>query len=203
MLPHSTGESRRKPKVGRLSKRGSLIIGQRMSAKKVIGLQQRNQASQSRLGRSVLGPRCVLFKSFPPILLSLAADSSKPMAEGDLPQETQKNSKPDHLKPSIIAMRSQGMNRSTVRTAIAPQAQCFGTLIEIPLYIPVTPQPLALTSRTTRRTRPWIFLSDLLQELDIERAVQYQGRSVSGITEGSSPGREAPSVIPFLSLNLF
>ncbi len=161
-----------------------------MSAKKVIGLQKGDQATQSGLGRNVLSPRCVLLKPFPPILLSLAAEPFQPLAEGDLSQETQKNTKPDHLKPPIIGMRSQGMHRSTLGTAISPQTQRFGTLIEIPPDIPMTPQPLALAPRTIRRTRPRVFLSDLLQELDIEIAIQYQGRSLSGITEGSSPGRE-------------
>jgi hypothetical protein len=125
------------------------------------------------------------------------------MAESDLLEETQKDGKPDHLKAPIIRMRSQGMNRPTLGTAIAPQTQRFGTLVEISPYIPVTPQPVTPTSRTTRRTRPWIFLSDLLQDLDIEIAIQYQLRSLWGITEDTLLLPEnAPSVIPSLSLQL-
>ena len=134
----------------------------------------------------------MLFKSSPPILLPLAANSCKPMAEGDLLEQTQKDGKPDDLKSPIIEMRSQGVDRSTVRTAISPQTQCSGTLIEIPPYIAMAPESPASTPRTARGTRPWIVLSDLLKELDIEFAVQYQDRSRSGITEGSSPGRESP-----------
>jgi len=199
ILPHATGESRRKLTVGRLSKRSSLIIGQRMGAEKMLGLQKEDQALQSRLGRNVLGSGCMLVKSFPPILLPLAAEPFEPMAEGDLSQEAQKDGKPDHLKAPIIEVRSQGMNRSTIRTAIAPHIQRFRALIEIPPNIPMTPESLALASGTTRRTGPRILPSDLLQKLDIDLAVQYQGRSFAGVTEGSTPGREAPSVIPFLS----
>jgi len=171
-----------------------------MRAQKVIGLQKENQAIQNRLGGSVLLPRCMLGKSFPPILLSLPADSPQPMTQSDLPEETEKNMKPDYLKAPVIGMRPQGMNRSTFGTAISPKAHGFRTLIEIPSHIPMPPEPPALAPGTTRRTRPWIFLSDLLQKLDIELTVQYQEISLAGITEGSIPAREAPSVIPFLSL---
>ena len=199
ILPHATGESRRKPTVGRLSQRSSLIIGQRMGAGKMLGLQKDDQALQSRLGRNVLSSRCVLLKPSPPILLPLAAEPFEPMAEGDLSQHAQKDGKPDHLKAPIIGVRSQGMNRSTIRTAIPPHIHRFRTLIEIPPNIPMTPESLTLASGTTRRTGPRILLSDLLQKLDIELAVQYQGRSFAGVTEGSTPGRGAPSVTPFLS----
>ena len=161
-----------------------------MSAEKVIGLQKENQAIQNRLGGSVLPARCVLAKSFPPILLSLPADPHQPLTQSDLPEETEKNKKPDCLKASIIAMRPQGMNRATLRTAISPQAHGFRTLIEIPPHIPMPPESPALAPGTTRRSRPWIFLPHLLQKLDIELTVQYQGISLAGITEGSTPARE-------------
>jgi hypothetical protein len=125
------------------------------------------------------------------------------MTQSDLPEETEKNMKPDYLKAPVIGMRPQGMNRSTFGTAISPKAHGFRTLIEIPSHIPMPPEPPALAPGTTRRTRPWIFLSDLLQKLDIELTVQYQEISLAGITEGSIPAREAPSVIPFLSLIVF
>ncbi len=161
-----------------------------MGAKKVIGLQKENQAIQNRLGGSILPPRCVLGKSFPPILLSLPADPPQPMTQSDLPEETEKNKKPNYLKASIIGMRPQCVNRSTLRTPISPQAHGFGTLMEIPPHIPMPPESPALAPGTTRRSWPWIFLSDLLQKLDIQLAVQYQGISLVGITEGSTPARE-------------
>jgi hypothetical protein len=144
----------------------------------------------------------VLFKPSPPILLPLTADPRNPLAKGDLPEETHKNRKPDHLKPPIIELRPQSMDRSTVGTTIPLQQQCSLKPIKKPAYITMTPQPWTPTPRTPRRTRPRILLSDLLQELDIEIAIQYQIRSLWGITEDSSPGRELPSVIPSLSFQL-
>jgi hypothetical protein len=173
-----------------------------MSPQKVLCLKQREQGSQSGLRNNVFGSRRVLFKPSPPILLPLTTDPCKPMPEGNLPEETQKNGKPDHLKAPIIKVGPQSMNRPTVGTTISPQTQRFRKLIEIPAHIPMAPQSWASAPRTPRRTRPWILLSDLLQELDIEITVQYQVRSFSGITEGSSPGRELPSVIPSLSPKL-
>jgi hypothetical protein len=94
------------------------------------------------------------------------------------------------------------MNRATVRTTISLQTQRPLKIIKIPPYIPMAPQPWASASRTPWGTRPRILLSHLLQELDIEIAVQYQVRSLSGITGDSSPGRDSSSVIPFLPLQL-
>ena len=177
-------------------------MGQRMGGQKVLRLKQGNEGSQSGLSSKVSSPRCVLFKPSPPILLPLTANPRKPLAIGDLSEETQKNGKPDHLKAPIIKVGPQSMNRPTVGTTISSQTQRFRKLIEIPAHIPMTPQSWASAPRTPRRTRPWILLPDLLQELDIEIAVQYQVRSFSGIAEGSSPGRESPSVIPSLSPKL-
>ena len=155
-------------------------MGQRMSAQKMLCFKQSDQGSQSGLMDKVLFSRCVLLEPSPPILLPLTTQSRKPTTQGNLLEQTQKNREPDRLKPPIIELRSQGMDRSTIRTAISPQTQRFGRLVEIPPYIPMTPQPRTLTPRTPRRTRPRIALPDFLQELDIEIAIQYQGRSVSG-----------------------
>jgi hypothetical protein len=139
----------------------------------------------------------------PPILLPLTTQPRKPSPYGDLLEETQKNRKPDHLKPSIIEMGPERMDRSTVGTPIPPQIQSLGKIIKIPPHIPMTPQSWASTPRAPRRTRPRILLSDLLQELDIEIAIQYQIGSFWGITEDTTPAREyIPSVIPSLSLQL-
>ena len=186
----------------RLPQRHSLIMGQRMGGQKVLRLKQGNEGRQSGLSSKVSSPRCVLFKPSPPILLPLTANPRKPLAIGDLSEETQKNGKPDHLKPPIIEMGPERMDRSTVRTPIPLQQECFLKLVKKPAHIPMAPQPRASTPRTPRRTRPRILLSDLLQELDIEIAIQYQIRSLWGITEDSSPGRELPSVIPSLSFQL-
>jgi hypothetical protein len=121
---------------------------------------------------------------------------------GDLSEETQKNGKPDHLKPPIIEMGPERMDRSTVRTTIPLQQQRFLKPIKKPAHITMTPQPRASAPRTPRRTRPRILLSHLLQKLDIEIAMQYQVRSLWGITGDTTPGREYTSVIPSLSLQL-
>jgi hypothetical protein len=131
----------------------------------------------------------VLFKSSPPILLPLTTPSCKPPTKGDLLEETQKNRKPDHLKPPIIEMRPQGMDRPTVRATIPLQQQGFFKLVEETAHIPMAPQSWAFAPRTPRRTRPRILLSDLRQELDIEVTIQYQVRSLWGITEDTTPGQ--------------
>ena len=61
----------------------------------------------------------------------------------------------------------------------------------------MTPQPWTSAPRTPRRTRPRILLSHLLQELDIDIAIQYQVRSLWGITEDSSPARDIILGYPF------
>ena len=155
-------------------------MGQRMSPQKVLCLQQGNQGSQRRLVRKVSLPRCVLLKPSPPILLPLTIDSRKPLSQRDLLEETQKNRKPDHLKPPIIELRPQRMDRSTVGTTIALQPQGILKTIKIPLYITMTPQPWTPATRTPWRTRPPVLLSHLLQELDIKVAIQYQVRSLGG-----------------------
>jgi len=177
-------------------------MGQRMSAQKVLCFEQGNQGGQSSLRNKVLPPRYVLLKPSPPILLPLPADPRKPLAMGDLFEETQKNGKPDHLKPPIIEMGPERMDRSTVRTTIPLQQQRFLKPIKKPAHIPMAPQPRTSTPRTPRRTRPRILLSHLLQELDIDIAIQYQVRSLWGITGDSSPARDSSSVIPSLSLQL-
>ena len=145
-------------------------------------------------------PRCMLFKPSPPILLPLATDPCKPTTQSDLHEETQKHGKPDHLKTPIIKVGPQGMDRSTVRTTIPLQQKCFLKSIKKPAHITMTPQSWASASRTPRRTRPRILLAKLLQELDIDIAIQYQVRSLWGITEGSSPGRENHSRLSLLFL---
>jgi len=177
-------------------------MGQRMSSQKELGFKQGNQGSQSGLRNNVSRSRCMLSKPPPPILLPLTADPRKPLAKGDLLEETQKNRKPDHLKPSIIEMGPERMDRSTVGTAIPSQIQRLGKLIKIPPYIPMTPQSWASTPRTPRRTRPRVLLPQLLQKIDIDGKIQYQKRVSRGITEDTSPGRDSSSVIPSLSLQL-
>jgi hypothetical protein len=189
--------------VGRFPKRRPLIIGQRMSGQKIFCLQQGKEGSQSGLRSKVLPPRCVLLKPSPPILLPLTTPSRKPTTQGDLLEETQKNRNPDRLKPPIIEMGSERMDRPTVGTTISFQTQRPLKIIKIPLHIPMAPQPWTSASRTPRRTRPRVLLSHLLQELDIDIEIQYQVRSLGGITEDFSPGRDDPSsVIPSFSLQL-
>ena len=172
-------------------------MGQRMSPQKVLCLKQGDQGCQSGLGRDVPLPRCVLLKPSPPILLPLAAKPLKPTTQGDLLEETHKNRKPDHLKPPIIEMGPKRMNRSTVRTTIPLQQQGFFKLIKETAHITMTPQPWTPAPRTPWRTRPRILLSKLLQELDIDIAIQYQVRSLWGITEDTTPGREYTLGYPF------
>ena len=177
-------------------------MGQRMSGQKKLCFKQGNQGGQSSLRHKISRSRCMLSKSPPPILLPLTTPPRKPSPHGDLLEETQKNRKPDGLKPPVIEMGPERMDRSTVGTTIPLQTQSLGKLIKIPPHIPMTPQPWASTPRTPRRTRPRILLSHLLQELDIEIAIQYQVRSLWGITGDSSPARDSSSVIPSLSLQL-
>jgi len=66
----------------------------------------------------------------------------------------------------------------------------------------MAPQPRTPTSRTPRRTRPQIPFPHLLQELDIDLAIQYQVRNLWGITEDTTPGREYTLGYPSLSLQL-
>jgi hypothetical protein len=99
------------------------------------------------------------------------------------------------------------MNRATVGTTISLEQQCFLKPIKKPAHITMAPQPWTPAPRTPRRTRPWVFFdlcfkTQFLQELDINIAIQYQRRSLWGITEDSSLARESPSVIPSLSLQL-
>jgi len=168
----------------------------------VLCLKQGNQGSQSGLSSKVSPPGGLLFKPSPPILLPLTTNPRKPLAKRDLSEETQINGQPDHLKPTIIKMGPQSMDRATVGTTIPLQQECFLKPIKKPAHITMTPQPWTPTPRTPWRTRPRITLSHLLQELDIEIAVQYQVRSLSGITGDSSPARDSSSVIPSLSLHL-
>ena len=168
----------------------------------MLCLKQGIQGRQSGLINKVLFSRCVLFKPSPPILLPLTANPHKPLAVDNLPEETQKNRKPHHLKPPIIKTGSQSMNRATIGTTKSLQQQCFLKPIKKPAHITMTPQSWASASRTPRRAGPRILLSHLLQKLDIEIAIQYQVRNLWGITEDTTPGREYTSVIPSLSLQL-
>jgi len=89
------------------------------------------------------------------------------------------------------------MDCSTVGTTISLQQQGFVKPVKKPSHITMTPQSWTPAPRTPRRTRPRILLSHLLQKLDIEIAIQYQGRSLWGITEDSTPGREYTLGYPF------
>ncbi len=155
-------------------------MGQRMSAQKVFCFKQGNQRCQSVLMNKVLSSRCVLLKPPPPILLPLTTPSRKPTTQGDLLEETQKNRKPDRLKPPIIEVWSQRMDCSTVGTTIPLEQECLIKAVKKPAHITMTPQSWASAPRRPRRTRPRIFLSHLLQELDIEIAIQYQVKSLGG-----------------------
>ncbi len=177
-------------------------MGQRMRGQKEVCLKQGDQGRQSGFMNKVLLSRCVLLKPSPPILLPLPADPRKPLAMGDLSEKTQKNGKPYHLKPPIIEIGPERMDRSTVRTTIPLQQECFLKPIKKPAHIPMAPQPRTSTPRTPRRTRPRVFLSHLLQKLDIDIAIQYQVRSLWGITEDTTPARDSSSVIPSLSLQI-
>ena len=150
-------------------------MGQRMSGQKMFCLKQPDQGSQSGLRTNISLSQCMLLKPPPPILLSLAADSRKPLAESDLLEETQKNRKPDRLKPPIIKLRSQRMDCPTVRTTISLQPQCFVNPIKKTAYVAMTPQSRASASWTRRKAGPRIFLISLarliIQVLDIEIAI--------------------------------
>jgi hypothetical protein len=67
----------------------------------------------------------MLLKPSPPILLPLTTDSPKPPAMGDLSKQAQKQGKPHRLKPPIIKMGPQRMDRPTVGTTIPLQQQCL------------------------------------------------------------------------------
>jgi hypothetical protein len=149
-------------------------MGQRMSAQKMLCLKQGDQRSQSGLMNKILFSRCVLFKPSPPILLPLTTPSRKPTTKGDLLEETQKKRKPHHLKTPVIEMGSERMDRPTVGTTVSLQTQCPLKIIKIPSHIPMAPQSRASASRTPWRPRPRVFLSHLLQELDIDIKIQYQ-----------------------------
>jgi hypothetical protein len=110
-----------------------------MRGQKVLRLEQGDQARRSGLRNKILGSRGVLPKSSPPILLSLTADSPKPMSNGDFPQQADKHTKPDDPKPPIVKTGSQGMDGATVWTTITSQTHGFGALIEIPPHIPMAP----------------------------------------------------------------
>jgi hypothetical protein len=172
-------------------------MGQGMGAKKVLCFKQGDQGRQSGLMNNVLFSRCVLLKPSPPILLPLATPSRKPTPQGDLPEETQKNRKPDHLKPPIIEIRSERMDCPTVRTPISPQRECLLKLVKKPAHITMAPQPRTSASGAPRRTRPRILLSPLLQKLDIDIAIEYQLRSPWGITEHNTPAGECTLGYPF------
>lgn len=175
-------------------------MGQRMSTQKVLCLKQGNQGCQSGLMNIVLFSRCVLLKPSPPILLPLTTQSRKPATKGDLLEKTQKNREPHHLKPPVIELRSQRMDGSTVRTTISLQQQCLVKPVKKPAYIAMTPQPRTSTPRAPWRTRPRIVLvpiAQFLQKLDIEITIQYQVRSLWGITENTTPARECTFGYPF------
>ena len=155
-------------------------MGQRMSAQKMLCFKQSDQGSQSGLMNKVLLSRCVLLKPLPPILLPLTTQSRKPTTQGNLLEKTQKNREPDRLKPPVIEMGPQSMDGPTVGTTISLEQQGLFKLIKEPAHITMTPKPGTLAPRTPGRTRPRILLSHLLQKLDIEIAIQYQGRSLRG-----------------------
>jgi len=163
----------------------------------MLCFKQGDQGGQSGLMNKVLVSRCVLLKPVPPILLSLAAPSRKPTTKGDLFEKAQKNRKPDYLKPPVIELRPQSMDGSTVRATISLHQQRLLKPVKKPAYIAMTPQSRTPAPRTPRRTRPRILLSQLLQELDIEIAIQYQVRSLWGITEDTTPATECTLGYPF------
>ena len=175
-------------------------MGQRMSAQKMLCFKQGDQGCQSGVRSKVSSPRCVLLKPFPPILLPLATKPLKPTTQGDLLQEAQKDGKPDYLKPPIIEVRSQRMDCPTIRTTISLQQECFVKPVKKAAYITMAPQSWASASRTPRRTRPRILLvpiAQFSQKLDIKITIQYQVRSLWGITEDTTPDRECTLGYPF------
>ena len=149
-----------------------------MSPQKVLCLKHGDQSSQSSLRHKISRSRCMLSKPLPPILLPLATQPRKPTTKGDLLKETQKNRKPDDLKPPIIKMRPESMDRSTVRTTIPLEQQRFLKPIKKPAHIPMAPQPRTSTPRTPRRTRPRILLPQFFQQIDIDGKIQYQETSL-------------------------
>jgi len=163
----------------------------------MLGFKQGDQTCQSGLGSDISFPRCVLPKPSPPILLPLALDSRKPLPQGDLPEKAQKYREPDHLEPSIILLGPQRMNRATVRAPIALQPQRPLKFFKIPLDVTMAPQPGTPAPRTPGRSRPWVLLTQLFNELDIQIAIQYQVRSLGGITENTTPATESTLGYPF------
>lgn len=171
-----------------------------MSAQQMLDFKQGDQGNQSGLMNKVLFSRSVLLKSSPPILLPLATPSRKPTPQGNLPEEAQKNRKPDYLKPPVIELRPQSMDGSTVRATISLHQQCLLKPVKKPAYIAMTPQSRTPAPRTPRRTRPRKLLvpvAQFLQELDIKIAIQYQIRSLWGITEDTTPATECTLGYPF------
>ncbi len=168
-----------------------------MRGQKEFGLKQGGQGRQSGLRSKISLSRCLLFKPPPPILLPLPADPHKPLVMSDLPEETQKNRKPHHLETAIIKMGPQGMDCPTLRTPIPLEQQRFFKAIKEPAHITMTPQSCTPAPRTPCRTRPRIVLAHLLQKLDIKIAIQYQVRSLWGITENMTPARERTLGYPF------
>jgi hypothetical protein len=163
----------------------------------MLCLKQSHQCLRSSLYGEVSLPRCLLLKPSPPVLLPLPRGPRKPPTEHDLLEETQKNDKPHRLKPPIIELGPQGMDGPTVRATISPQTQRSRKTIKIPVHVTMPPQPRTPTPRTPRRTRPRVLLPLLFQQIDIDGEIKYQESISWGITEGSSPGRKSPSVIPF------
>jgi hypothetical protein len=173
-----------------------------MGGQKRLCLQQGHQSFQSLLFGEVSVPRCLPLKPSPPILLPLTRNPREPPTDGDLPEKAQKEDKPDHPKPPIIELGPQSVDRPTVRTTIPPKPQRFWKIIKIPAHITMSPQSRASASRAPRRTRPRILLPHFFQKIDIDGKIQYQERVGWGITGGSSPGKESPSVIPFCPFSL-
>jgi len=163
----------------------------------MLCFKQGDQGRQSGLMNKVLFSRCVLLKPSRPILLPLATDPRKPTTKRDLLEKTQKNREPDHLKPPIIEMGPERMDRTTVRTPISPQRECLLKLVKKPAHITMTPQSWTSASGATRRTKPRILLSPLLQKLDIDIAIQYQVKRPCGIAEDNTPGGECILGYPF------
>jgi len=155
-------------------------MGQRMGSQKRLGFKQAHQTVQSAFDSEVAPPRCMLLKPSPPILLPLTTDPDKPPSQRDLLEETQKNRKPDHLKPPIIEMGSQGMDRATVGTTIPLQQQCFLKPIKKPPRIAMTPQPWTPAPRAPWRTGPGVPLPLRFKKIDIDRKIKYQEVCLGG-----------------------
>jgi hypothetical protein len=151
-----------------------------MSPQKVLYLNQDVQSSQGGFVREVLFPRCVFLKPSPPILLPLATHSPKPPSQCDLLEETQKNGKPDHLKPTIIELGPERMDCSTVGTTISLEQQGSRKIIKITRDITMSPESWALASRTPGWTGPGVLLPLLLKKIDIDGKIQYQKICLGG-----------------------